>query len=521
MPTLELPAYPRLWPFAVGLLALIPLWVAALNLWIRPASLQPGRAEMGNPVILYLIPPVLAVGCLLGAWMGLVSHRRAQARQQHQRAVQEIHRQQEAEEARAARERENHQFTLEVLGLGLSVEMFRQHGAWEAIERSGGAFILPTDPKAYPLGTDEKFSQSSKRSDDAFEHAASYLTEKWLIPGFGASSAIHCLERDDLNFLKRTPDNLRSGTGMAWHSFTTVDYLYDDDPEAFLERIFRFFDENPDAPVAAVYIEDGMNTRDGLRGIGTPPILVDGYRKPTDMTESMVAFVLARRDRLEAIRASALDVPLKAYPFPDDPMPEQIRNANHKPFWEKPRAFRPTRWLPRPWCREQVEQFDSLPLLGRIHRPQTASFLRDGKPLGDKGRLEAFRNAWKQALDTLPGGKEPARVIYDCGPMRHAPRMAPLVRVLRESDSTLDPHGENGVDLTRALGDTGASSFFVGAALGLYASHQHQDVTAVVSFRRADRATLVMIEPPTPDERRQEHPSGQDPLDVPVVPYEK
>ena len=77
------------------------------------------------------------------------------------------------------------------------------------------------------------------------------------------------------------------------------------------------------------------------------------------------------------------------------------------------------------------------------------------------------------------------------------------------------------MDLTRALGDTGASSFFVGAALGLYASHQHQDVTAVVSFRRADRATLVMIEPPTPDERRQEHPSGQDPLDVPVVPYEK
>jgi len=519
MPTLELPAYPRLWPFAVGLLALIPLWAAALNLWIKPASLQPGRAEMGNPVILYLIPPVLAVGCLLGAWIGLVSHRRAQARQQHQWSIQEIHRQQEAEEARAARERENHQFTLEVLGLGLSVEMFRQQGVWEAIERSGGAFILPTDPKAYPLGTDEKGDQYDKRSDDAFEHAASYFTEKWIIPGFAATSSLHCqLTR---NRMQAFPDALRSGAGMAWHVFENVGWLYDDGPEIFILSIFRFFDENPDVPAIALYVEDGNYVRNIFRAEDTPPILVDGYRKPTDMTESMVAFVLARRDRLEAIRASALDVPLKAYPFPDDPMPEQLWNANHKPFWEKPRPFRPTRWLPRPWCREQVEQFDSLPLLGRIHRPQTASFLRDGKTLGDKGRLEAFRNAWKQALDTLPGGKEPARVIYDCGPMKHAPRVAPLVGVLRESDSALDPQGGNGVDLTKALGDTGASSFFVGAALGLYASHRHQDVTAVVSFRRADRATLVMIEPPDPGERRQEHPSGQDPLDVPVVPYEK
>ena len=133
MPTLELPAYPRLWPFVVGLLALIPVWVVALNLWIKPAALQPVRAEMGSPVVLYLIPPVLAVGCLLGAWIGLVSHRRTQAQRQYQDQIQEIHRQQEAEEARAARERENHQFTLEVLGLGLSVEMFRQQGVWEAI----------------------------------------------------------------------------------------------------------------------------------------------------------------------------------------------------------------------------------------------------------------------------------------------------------------------------------------------------------------------------------------------------
>lgn len=521
MPTLELPAYPRLWPFAVGLLLLVPVWVVALHLWIKPASLQPGRAEMGSPVVLYLLPPVLAVGCLLGAWIGLVSHQRSHARRQYQDQVQEIHRQQKAEEVRAAREQENHQFTLEVLGLGLSVEMFRQQGVWEAIERSGGVFILPTDPKAYPLGTDEKYSQSSKRSEDAFEHAASYFTEKWLVPGFSATARHHRPENEDLNLLKGMPDDLRNGAGMHWHSFTTVDYLYDDDPEAFLERIFRFFDENPDAPAITLFVKDGLRTRNVLRAEGSPPILVDGYRKPTDMTESMVAFVLARRDRLEAIRASALDVPLKEYPFPDDPMPEQLGNANHTPFWEKPRAFRPTKWLPRPWCKEQVKQFDSLPLLGRIHRPQTASFLSEGKPLGDKGRLEAFRSAWKLALDTLPGGKEPARVIYDCGPVKHAPRIAPLACVLRDADSVLDPHGRNGVDLTKALGDTGASSFFVGTALGLYASHQHRDVTAVVSFRSADRATLVMIEPPTAEERRQEHPSGQDALDVPVVPYEK
>jgi hypothetical protein len=100
-------------------------------------------------------------------------------------------------------------------------------------------------------------------------------------------------------------------------------------------------------------------------------------------------------------------------------------------------------------------------------------------------------------------------------------RVAPLVRVLHDSGSAIDVHGKNGVNLTQALGDTGATSFFVGMALGTFASHQHQDVSAVVSFRREDRATIVMLEPPTPEERKKDHPSGEGPLNVPVVPYEK
>jgi hypothetical protein len=520
MPPLELPAYPRIWPFMLGLLILIPLWMVALNLWIKPAFLQLGRAEMGRTLALYLIPPILSMGAMLVGWFGLVSHRRTQAQQNYDLSVLEVERQKTEEAARAAKEREDHRFTLEVLGLGLSVEKFRQQGVWQAIENSGGAFILSADPKTYAWSRTEKIDQSDKRQSDAFEHAASYFTEKWVIPGFAATASLHKPLEDD-HYLKIFPDALRQGAGMAWHKFENVGWLYDDAPEGFMEQVFRFFDENPDVPAVAVYVEDGNCSREVLRPEGSPHWLVDGYRKPTDMTESMVAFVLARRDRLEALRASALDVSLRNLPHPSRPMPEEMLASGHKPFWEKPQPFRPTKWLPRPWCKEQLEQIDKLPLLGRLHRPQAAPFVHDGKPLGDKARLEAFQKTWKLALETLPQGKEPARVIYDCGPLKQQARITPLVRVLHDSGSAIDVHGKTGVNLTQALGDTGATSFFVGMALGTFASHQHQDVTVVVSFRRSDCATIVMIEPPTPEERQKDHPSGEDPLNVPVVPYEK
>lgn len=521
MSPIELPAYPRIWSFVLALMVLIPAWVVALHLWIRPDAITPGRTDLRWGLALYLAPPILVMGAMYGAWCGLVAHRRGKARQDYQISVQEIERQRQEEDTRAAKEREDHQLTLEVIGLGLSVEKFRQQGVWQAIEQSGGAFILPTDPKSYAWSTEEKGDQSSKRGDDAFEHAASYFTEKWLVPGFSVTASIHRpIPNDTDNYIKGSPDDLRQGAGMAWHKFANVDYLYDDAPEGFFERVFRFFDENPDVPAAVLWVEDGMGDREVLRPKESPHLMVDGYRKPTDMSESMVAFVLARRDRLEAIRASVLDVPLKEYPFPDDPMPEHLLSSSHKPFWEHPKPFRPTKWLPRPWCKEQVEQFDSLPVLGYIHRPQAASFVHEGKPLSSQGHREAFQKAWQDALDTLPHGQEPARVIYDCGHLKQAGRIVPLVQVLHDSGSSLDPHGRNGVDLTRALGETGATSFFVGMALGVYASHEHKDPTAVVSFRRSDRATVVMIEPPTAADVRKAHPSGADPLNVPVVPYE-
>jgi hypothetical protein len=89
-----------------------------------------------------------------------------------------------------------------------------------------------------------------------------------------------------------------SGAGMAWHRIETVQYLYDDAPEAFLEKVFRFFDENPNVPAVTLYVEDGMGDRDVLRADGTAHLPVNGYSKPTDMTESMAAFVLARRTGL-------------------------------------------------------------------------------------------------------------------------------------------------------------------------------------------------------------------------------
>ena len=74
-----------------------------------------------------------------------------------------------------------------------------------------------------------------------------------------------------------------------------------------------------------------------------------------------------------------------------------------------------------------------------------------------------------------------------------------------------------GVDLTGRLGDTGADAFFVGTALGVIASHRHDNASAVVSFRDPDHATIVMVTPPRRKNARSATPGGNDPLNLPLA----
>ena len=145
-------------------------------------------------------------------------------------------------------------------------------------------------------------------------------------------------------------------------------------------------------------------------------------------------------------------------------------------------------------------QFDLLKILARLHRPQTAEYVKEGKPLGARRREEVFLETWKKALSTLPEGEKPVRVIYDFGP-KGATRLPPLSLAIRTVGPDLDIMGKDGIDMTASMRDTGANSFYIGIALGILATEKEGGVSAVVDLRRDDRATIIMVSPPTEQDR--------------------
>jgi hypothetical protein len=293
-------------------------------------------------------------------------------------------------------------------------------------------------------------------------------------------------------------------TGMEQHPFTVMQIYHSATPEQVLPDVFAFFDAHPEVPAVMVYALDSLSGRSLLRDFDLPGDTVeDGYRKPDELTESITGLVLARRDRVEAMRAFA---------------PQDATAWHHLP-WGQARAttlaaFHPTEFLPRPWDKWQLIQYDRLPVLGRIHRPKTVSYLRsDGMAMKPSEREAAFAAGWKAALGTLPDGKLPARVLYDHGPADQGARLVPLGLALSRLGPMLDLN-EDAINLHRCLGDLGSDASFVNVAVGVYASHRRNDISACVSLRRKDGAMIVMVSPPTAEERKVPHPGGKDPIDM-------
>jgi hypothetical protein len=74
------------------------------------------------------------------------------------------------------------------------------------------------------------------------------------------------------------------------------------------------------------------------------------------MTEAMVVLVLARRDRVDALRPFA-------------PHATGDRNAQFHTERERQLVFKPSRYLPAPWTEQQLSQFDQLSLAAHHSLP--------------------------------------------------------------------------------------------------------------------------------------------------------
>jgi hypothetical protein len=432
---------------------------------------------------------------------------------------------------------------LELVSLGVTYEKFRQRNLIDALDK-GSSFssIRENDPSKFLWSEDDKSSQSGGRALDALENGGDHAPMYWGVPSiYGGSHDYRGLSAG------KPIDGLVAGAetnGMAWHLFVTEDGMLSDRPDNLLEAAFKIFDKYPDLPLLFISCSDTTGVRDRKRAPGTPPLLRNGRYLP-ERPDSTAVFVLARRDRVDRMRAFAWNDkdndfgqtkirmayyavkesrPDRRLPTTEEWLAETFRLAQRSDIrygWNQGLAakWQPTPWFPVPWSREQLATFDSLPTLGYIHRPVFVKTTDDkGLPLPfGKQRNEALQQGWAAAL-AAAGEKSPTsapqRIITATGDNTN--QALSLHAMLQAYDAAGGPtyditDGKRFIDTDRRLGNTGAATFFMQAAIGVMASYREGGVSAAINLRDTSEASIVLITPPSDELRKtQQHPKGGD-----------
>ncbi|WP_182267185.1 type VI lipase adapter Tla3 domain-containing protein [Stenotrophomonas maltophilia] len=374
-------------------------------------------------------------------------------------------------------ENDQRMLTLDVIGVGLSVEMFRQGDVWHELKQaeSFSANVMPAQDSprwrhANGAGV------LSKRRADTLELALKNMVEAWPIP------SVRVLATDANDWLRNTYsdeelremdsmylDRTRMPAGLHWTQIMQSDVIYSDTPEDVIEAIFRTFERHPDMPALLVYAFGPDGKYDAPRTASTP-------------LASYAAMVVARRERVEWLRPWA--------PYTEVNVDEWWTQFNG---WQEtpPKPFKPTPFFPTPWTRAHFKQWDALPTLARLHRPVVTRLTDEqGTPLKRQAQHEALVEGWKQAA----GETYIDSVFFDTGKAGTGiATLSPVLRELKGSPDLLDP--KEGIDLFARLGETGAASPFVQLVLATMAAAESKRASMVVPMRRPGQVTMIQVSP--------------------------
>ncbi|KAB8042305.1 type VI lipase adapter Tla3 domain-containing protein [Janthinobacterium aquaticum] len=456
------------------------------------------------------------------------------------------------------------EYVLEVLGLGVTLDKYRQAWLWDALQK-GSAYtsIREQDPKKYPWSGEDKDGRGGTRAYDALENGINSTPLFWGLPSFYAGAAI--LDPDGQPRLNEPIAGLVAGavtSGMGWHLFSVAPWRLDEHPDDLLNAVFDFFDAHPDVPYVALHAEDSPGSRDSRRLPGAKKKLINGYYIP-DMPDATAVFILARRERVEPLRPYVWEDPqhqfgqkqframyfdlMQSLPSPEKEkrpdafserqptVPEWLSAAaafaqrpdvrgtglhmldganpwQHRP----PRDWKPTPWFPIPWSIEQMATFDRLPSFGFVHRPVFVKFADEhGKPVERRDQRQKILNAgWQQALQTLPEAernKGPSRIIAATGKQRE--QLLLLDGLLHDYAAQGGPEIDTGksaqfIDTDLRLGNTGAATFFMQMAIGVMGSYREGGASAAINLRDRHEASIIFITPPSETRRKQQDAGG-------------
>ena len=507
--------------------------------------------------------PIVGVVVILVAQSGLTALAEARGASR----AEDRQRAQQASAAISAQADPRH-YVLEVIGLGVSLDKHRQGKLWDALQK-GSPFstIREMDPEKYPYSSTDKLGTEGGGAASTLENGIGGLPMYWPAPSFYASSPFE--DPNDPASEQDPPIGIVAGNdsnALGQTLFIPAGYALSDHPDRMLEKAFAFFDAHPDVPYLVVAASEGLYFRYLYGPDLDPPLIRDGHYVP-EMPGSSALFVLARRERVDALRPFAFDDTDRAVLGPEQnrtglarrqfllhlrlsralgqamgeargmkvssrwpTVPEWLAAA--KAFSQRPdvlgprsvsllniaddvvhvpKGYTPSPWFPIPWNKYQLETFDRLPTLGYLHRPHYISLAdADGKPLTRRSeRIAALVAGWKQALDTLSEAERAAfkRVISSTGTTPDK---------LTELTALLDAQAEAGgpelhlekpnewINLEPRLGNTGSASWFMNMALGVMGSYIDGGVSAAINLRNDREASLIFISPPSPEKIEQQ-----------------
>ncbi|WP_224006220.1 type VI lipase adapter Tla3 domain-containing protein [Paraburkholderia tropica] len=414
-----------------------------------------------------------------------------------------------------------HLDTLSVVSIGLSLDVYRQGQVWTLLLQQDRrepnslhvSSILPTDPEKYPVTTDTKNNAYDQRKLDALELALKDFREAWPIPtvtvvrGWNPKAPnlrMPPAETTETS-LHNMVTNLRPAAGLHWHEINQLKngVICNDTPESVVEMIFRTFEAAPDLPAILIYVVDGYNmaamlstTDQRIIGVGNGP------RQPGELTDSIVALVVARPERVNWLRNF-----VKYTKAP----PGRSIYPGFTGWEQQPRmAFHPSPFVPEPWTELGFKQWDAMKTLAILHRPVVVPLSESSKAgarLKNDALTSALSDGWTTAIENIT--PTPSRVFYDGGQTPVRPPLSDLIPALMAAGSPLDLLESNeSYDLTQRLGDTGAASPFVAIALATMATYLNADTSMVVPLRRADQATLITLTSATPGRKPTTNPFG-------------
>jgi hypothetical protein len=515
------------WRLFLGLLlVLIPLWGLVFEYVVVGHAPSYGNMQMSGHLRAWVTPPlILVLALFLGqtAFAGTSNSTQDKA----------------GSPAKApdtlpalATNSSDPRFTLEIRGLGVVVDKYRQRALWERLDEVGAkGTLLPQDPKAYPWSSNDRLFAAQQREGNALEYTLpNGWVERWPIPVIAIGPA----RNDQDGYADRINEHVvlaRQGAGLGITLFTQLGALQANDSDSVLRTLFQVFEQHPELPAVVVLAEDGALTRGYMRTPGNE-VPKDGNFVPKQ-PDSFVALLVSRKDRVDRdIRPYVVNVPydinlndtkydiikLWNYYWAQ----EKVYDKNHMGFmsydyWQKlvpdlltqvsnrgHGDFKPNPWVPIRWTEWQLKQYDDAPLLGYLHRPVDVSFLdEDGKPMKRLARVAKLKEAWTQAMGTLPEGEAPARVFFD--PDSSSDAWITLTQALHGNAQNLDlDDPEEGFNTAQRVGDTGTASPWVQIGLAVMRGYAKGGTSATVNLRNPDHASIVMVSPPD-DAYRQAH----------------